>query len=212
MQRPSGRMGTATIPPPPKHSHRCLFRLWPQIKPSHHTNQPYSSTHISTSRKIWKLFCFILLRLDNQLPVYSSDLFTHIRKIWQTVLQLSGRPVTKWDLWNGWATQILPNTGPTGNPKISFAKVHVRSFQSMQPCRTCGYQHMHIFPIFFMSDHQKFVWTTQSTNWLVRWATQDFSLAAALIWPSIDEVILKKKANFATLTIVIIYSFSNVVS
>ena len=57
-----------------------------------------------------------------------------------TVLQLNGHPVAKCDLWNGRATQILPNTGPTGNPRISFAKVYVRSSQTMQPCWTCGYQ------------------------------------------------------------------------
>ena len=100
----------------------------------------------------------------------------------QSVLQLSGRPVAKCDLWSGRATQILPNTGPTGNPRISFAKVHVRSSQTMQPCWTCGYQTMHIFfSNIFMSDHPKFVWTIQHTNWVVRWATQDFSWAAALL-------------------------------
>ena len=36
------------------------------------------------------------------------------------------------------------------------------------------------FPISFMSDHPIFVWTIQCTNWVVHWATQDFSLAAAL--------------------------------
>ena len=34
---------------------------------------------------------------------------------------------------------------------------------------------------YFMSDHPKFVLTTQRTNWVVRWVTQDFSLAAALL-------------------------------
>ena len=34
-----------------------------------------------------------------------------------------------------------------------------------------------------MSDNLKFMWTTKHTNWVVRWATQDFSLAAALHKP-----------------------------
>ena len=36
------------------------------------------------------------------------------------------------------------------------------------------------FSNIFMSDHPKFAWTIQRTNWVVHWATQDFSLAAAL--------------------------------
>ena len=35
----------------------------------------------------------------------------------------------------------------------------------MQPCWTRGYQNMHIFFNTFMSDHPKFVWTTQRTNY-----------------------------------------------
>ena len=70
------------------------------------------------------------------------------------VLQLSGRPVAKCDLWNGWATQILPNPGPTtGNPRISLAKVRVQSSQMMQPSWTCGYQNMHIiFQYFYVGS------------------------------------------------------------
>ena len=98
----------------------------------------------------------------------------------RAVLHLSSRSVAKCDLCDDRVTQILPNTGPTGNPRISFAKVHVRLSQMMQPCRTCGYQNMHIYFNIFMSDHPKFVWTTQRTNWVVRSATQSFSLATAL--------------------------------
>ena len=71
------------------------------------------------------------------------------------VLQLSGRPVTKCEHWNDWATQILPNTGPTGNPRISFAKVNVQSSQMIQPCWTCGYQNMLIiFQYFYVGPPQ----------------------------------------------------------
>ena len=101
-----------------------------------------------------------------------------------TVLQLSGRLVAKCDLWNGWATQILPNTGPTGNPRISFAEVHVRS-SHMQPCWTCGYQYnneyimyMHIFfSIVLCRTTQNLCGQSLRTYWVVLWATQDFSLA-----------------------------------
>ena len=31
-----------------------------------------------------------------------------------------------------------------------------------------------------MPDNPKFVWSTQCTNWVVCWATQDFSIAASL--------------------------------
>ena len=92
-----------------------------------------------------------------------------------TVLQLSGRPVAKCNQWNDRATQILPNTGPTGNPIISFAKVTVKSMssQTMQTCWTCGYQTMHMFSNIFMSDHPKSVWNIQRiplTEWSAGWS------------------------------------------
>ena len=81
---------------------------------------------------------------------------------------------------NGRATQIFPTTGPTGESRIYLAKVHVRIF---------GYQNIQIWLQYFMSDSPKLLWTTQGTIWVVHWATQDFSLAAALVhaWCDISE-------------------------
>ena len=62
-------------------------------------------------------------------------------------------------------TKMLPNTGPTGNPRISFAKVHVRSSQTMQPCWTCGYQTMHIF---LAATKQLYEWFSPSVRPSVR--------------------------------------------
>ena len=110
---------------------------------------------------------------------------------YRPVLQLSGGPVAKCDLRNGRATQMLWNIGPTGNPRISFARVHVRSSQTMQPCWTCGHQNMHIFfPIFLC-------WTTQNLcgpsnvpiGWSAGWP-RVFRWAAALLlthWSSSDH-------------------------
>ena len=129
------------------------------------TKAHFSKTRRETFR-FWDLVQPILvIRWCTDIPVHSKrviNLLTgHITLFYvaPAVLQLSVRPVAKCELWSGRATQILPNTGPTGNPRISFAKVHVRSSQTMQPCWTCGYQTMHIFFNIFMSDHTKFVWT-----------------------------------------------------
>ena len=97
----------------------------------------------------------------------------------KSVLHLSGRLVAKC-IENDGATQILPNTGPTGKQRISIAKVHVRSSQMMQACWTFIYQNINFFFNIFMSDNPKFVWTTQRTDWVVRWVVREFSLAAAL--------------------------------
>ena len=99
-----------------------------------------------------------------------------------TVLQLSGRPVAKCNQWNDRATQILPNTGPTGNPIISFAKVTVKSMssQTMQTCWLSNYayvfQYLYVRPPKICVEHP-----TYTINWVVRWVIQDSSLAAALI-------------------------------
>ena len=52
----------------------------------------------------------------------------------------------------------------------------------MQPCWLDVWllKYAYFFFNIFMSDYPKFVWTTQPTNWVVGWATQDFSLAAAM--------------------------------
>ena len=99
------------------------------------------------------------------------------------MLQLSGRPVTKCNLWNGRATQILPDTGPAGNSRISFAKVHVRSSQMMQPCWTCGNQNMHIFvQYFYVAVHEtssspfaQFDLILGWTTWKWLWATWNYN-------------------------------------
>ena len=80
----------------------------------------------------------------------------------------------------GWLG-TFPNTGPTGDPRILIGKIQVRSFQTMQPCQTSGYHNTSFFHYFYVTfGWPTFVWITQHTNWVVRWVTQDFSLAAAL--------------------------------
>ena len=98
-----------------------------------------------------------------------------------TVLQLSGRPVAKCNQWNDRATQILQNTGPTGNPIISFAKVHVvPDDAAMLDVWLSNYayffQYLYVRPPKICVEHP-----TYTINWVVRWVTQDSSLAAALI-------------------------------
>ena len=98
-----------------------------------------------------------------------------------TVLQLSGHPVAKCNLWNDRATQILPNTGPTGNPRIPFAKVHVvPDDAAMLDVWLSNYayffQYFYVGPPKICVEHP-----TYTINWVVLWVTQDSSLAAALI-------------------------------
>ena len=98
-----------------------------------------------------------------------------------TVLQLSGRPVAKCNQWNDRATQILQNTGPTGNPIISFAKVHVvPDDAAMLDVWLSNYayffQYLYVRPPKICVEHP-----TYTINWVVGWVTQDSSLAAALI-------------------------------
>ena len=97
------------------------------------------------------------------------------------MLQLSGRPVAKCNQWNDRATQILQNTGPTGNPIISFAKVHVvPDDAAMLDVWLSNYayffQYLYVRPPKICVEHP-----TYTINWVVRWVTQDSSLAAALI-------------------------------
>ena len=81
---------------------------------------------IFANQKIVELICLVQRMSWHDDVAYWNDIGLR-NKLAPTVLQLSSRLVTKCGLWNGRATQILPNTGPTGNPRISFAKVHVRS-------------------------------------------------------------------------------------
>ena len=99
-----------------------------------------------------------------------------------TVLQLSGRPVAKCNQWNDRATQILQNTGPTGNPIISFAKVHVvPDDAAMLDVWLSNYayffQYLYVRPPKICVEHP-----TYTINWVVRWVTQDSSLAAAPVF------------------------------
>ena len=88
--------------------------------------------------------------------------------------------VTKYDLLNGLAIQTFPDTGPTGDPRISVAKIYVRSSLIMQSCLMSAYQNRSILFTSSVLDQQKSVRTTQRTKWVVHWATQDFLLVAAL--------------------------------
>ena len=72
----------------------------------------------------------------------------------------------------------LPNPGPTGTPRISFAKVHVPGDAAMLD--VWFWKYAFFFFNIFMLDHPKFVSTTQRTKWVVRWETQHFLLVAAL--------------------------------